>query len=134
MGERIVRQLCRELLLLQSSDWQFLITTGAARDYAEQRFSTHAEQFAELVELWQQLQTQGELGGGQGDRLAQIEARDSLFAGIDPRFWAQGARDTAAAASLQPALAAGKVATHSTPATDDASLSQLQKFLPSAEA
>ena len=31
LGTRIVQQLCRELLLLESSDWQFLITTGAAR-------------------------------------------------------------------------------------------------------
>ncbi len=42
------QQLCRELLLLESSDWQFLITTGAARDYAEIRFLTHNDQFNEL--------------------------------------------------------------------------------------
>src|SRR5438105_675216 len=32
---RLARQICRELLLLESSDWQFLITTKHARDYAE---------------------------------------------------------------------------------------------------
>ena len=47
-GTRIVKQLCRELLLLESSDWQFLITTGAARDYAEARFKTHNDQFNEI--------------------------------------------------------------------------------------
>ena len=33
--ERVLAQLARELLILQASDWQFLITTQAARDYAE---------------------------------------------------------------------------------------------------
>src|SRR5262249_51687377 len=32
---RVLTQATRELLLLEASDWQFLITTGAARDYAE---------------------------------------------------------------------------------------------------
>ena len=40
-GQRIAKQMARELLLLESSDWQFLITTAAARDYAEKRFSGH---------------------------------------------------------------------------------------------
>src|SRR5207244_3603491 len=34
---RALTQATRELLLLQASDWQFLITTGTARDYAERR-------------------------------------------------------------------------------------------------
>ncbi|HLE45381.1 MAG TPA: 1,4-alpha-glucan branching protein domain-containing protein, partial [Thermoplasmata archaeon] len=33
--KRVLRQLARELLLLESSDWPFLITTVSARDYAE---------------------------------------------------------------------------------------------------
>src|SRR5262249_56282491 len=33
--DRLVGQAGRELLLLQSSDWQFLITTLSALDYAE---------------------------------------------------------------------------------------------------
>src|SRR6185503_2418392 len=39
----VLAQAARELLLLQSSDWQFIISTGAAADYASQRFSGHAE-------------------------------------------------------------------------------------------
>ncbi len=53
LGKRIVQQLCRELLLLESSDWQFLITTGAARDYAEIRFLTHNDQFNEIKTIYQ---------------------------------------------------------------------------------
>ena len=33
---RVLAQAARELLLAQSSDWQFIISTGAAADYAEQ--------------------------------------------------------------------------------------------------
>lgn len=42
-------QLARELLLLQSSDWPFLITTGQAKDYAVKRFQEHLERFNQLA-------------------------------------------------------------------------------------
>ena len=47
----ILRQAARELLLLQSSDWQFLITTWSARDYAEKRFSDHYNRFKRLAAM-----------------------------------------------------------------------------------
>ena len=53
VGERILKQLCRELLLLESSDWQFLITTEAARDYAEDRFHEHLASFRAIEKMWQ---------------------------------------------------------------------------------
>ncbi|MFN8375174.1 MAG: 1,4-alpha-glucan branching protein domain-containing protein [Anaerolineae bacterium] len=45
----VLSQTARELLLLQSSDWAFLVTTGQAREYATQRFSTHLERFNALA-------------------------------------------------------------------------------------
>ena len=36
-------QAARELLLVQSSDWQFIISTGAVTDYAIRRFHGHAD-------------------------------------------------------------------------------------------
>jgi 1,4-alpha-glucan branching enzyme len=92
LGERIVKQLCRELLLLESSDWQFLITTGAARDYAELRFETHNDQFNEIKAIWQHFDAQGFITPEQEERLAAIELRDSVFIDIDPSFWVAGAR------------------------------------------
>ena len=89
MGERIARQLCRELLLLESSDWQFLSTTEAARDYAEQRFLTHLEQFREAQQLWEEFAAKGSLAPESEQRLAGLERRDSLFAELDPGLWAQ---------------------------------------------
>src|SRR5882762_7978712 len=47
---RVLAQATRELLLLQSSDWQFLITTGTASDYAERRVAEHYADFKRLCE------------------------------------------------------------------------------------
>jgi 1,4-alpha-glucan branching enzyme len=45
----VLAQAARELLLAQSSDWQFIITTGAAADYAERRFIEHCKQAEGLM-------------------------------------------------------------------------------------
>lgn len=88
LGERIVNQLCRELLLLESSDWQFLITTQAARDYAEERFATHQDLFREVLEMWRQFEMTADLKPDFMERLSAIEVRDSVFAQINPGLWA----------------------------------------------
>ncbi len=98
LGTEIVQQLCRELLLLESSDWQFLITTGAARDYAELRFLTHHDQFVELKQIWQAFEASGELNEHQSTRLAAIKFRDGVFPDLDPGFWVQGAKQADPAA------------------------------------
>ncbi|HEY7624584.1 MAG TPA: glycoside hydrolase family 57 protein [Candidatus Limnocylindria bacterium] len=49
--ERAQRQAMRELLLAESSDWPFLVTTGQAADYAVERFRTHALRFRRAVAL-----------------------------------------------------------------------------------
>jgi 1,4-alpha-glucan branching enzyme len=93
LGKRIMQQLCRELLLLESSDWQFLITTGAARDYAEIRFLTHNDQFNEVKSIWQSFESAGTLTQAQETRLAEIETRDGVFPDIDPGLWVAGAKE-----------------------------------------
>jgi len=44
----ILAQATRSLLLAQASDWQFIISTGAAADYATRRFEQHCRE-AELL-------------------------------------------------------------------------------------
>lgn len=46
----VLNQAARELLLLLSSDWPFLVTTGQAREYAIQRYSQHLERFNKLAD------------------------------------------------------------------------------------
>jgi len=47
----VLSQAGRELLLLQSSDWPFLITTGQAREYATLRFQEHLQRFNALARM-----------------------------------------------------------------------------------
>ena len=49
--ERASRQAVRELLLAQSSDWPFLVTTGQAADYAVERFRSHVHRFHRAMVL-----------------------------------------------------------------------------------
>jgi 1,4-alpha-glucan branching enzyme len=79
------RQLARELLLLQSSDWQFLMTTGQAHDYAVERFRSHMERFDALARAM-------DTGSpGLEALVAEYEALDNPFPSIDPRAFAMGA-------------------------------------------
>ncbi|WP_026443309.1 glycoside hydrolase family 57 protein [Pseudacidobacterium ailaaui] len=86
-GERIMKQLCRELLLLESSDWQFLITTEAARDYAEMRFQTHVNQFHAVEKAWNEFAATGGLRPETEKRLKEIEERDNIFPDVNPELW-----------------------------------------------
>ena len=72
----ILAQAARELLLAQSSDWQFIITTGAAADYAEARIRLH---IADCEKLLAGLRPgEGDLAGAQ--RLADdLAVRDAIF-------------------------------------------------------
>jgi len=130
LGTRIVKQLCRELLLLESSDWQFLITTGAARDYAELRFDTHNDQFNELKGTLQSLEANGGISPEQETRLTAIEHRDSVFPDIDPAHWAEGARQERAPGGAVPTgtLPTLRPAGDSSP-VHDATLSEIPKFI-----
>jgi 1,4-alpha-glucan branching enzyme len=49
-NKRILKQLVRELLLMEGSDWPFLLHTKQAKEYANQRFHNHHQRFNKL--LW----------------------------------------------------------------------------------
>jgi 1,4-alpha-glucan branching enzyme len=73
-----LNQLVRELMLLESSDWPYLVTTGEAAAYAERRFTQHAERFDALASMLES----GDIASTYVDDLAQ---RDNLFANVEPR-------------------------------------------------
>jgi 1,4-alpha-glucan branching enzyme len=77
----VLNQTARELLLLESSDWPFLVTTGQARQYSVQRFSQHLERFLTLADSIER---------GEPDRklAASLWEKDRLFPNIDYRWWA----------------------------------------------
>ena len=73
----VLAQAARELLLAQASDWQFIISTGAAADYAERRLRGHCDDTEELLAA---------LAPGAEERLAaaqeraeELRRRDDVF-------------------------------------------------------
>ena len=76
----VLNQAARELVLLESSDWPFLVTTGQARQYAVQRFSQHIERFLALANSVERGQPDVALA-------AQLWEKDRLFPDIDYRWW-----------------------------------------------
>jgi len=72
-------QAARELLLLQSSDWPFLVTTGQAKEYATKRFRDHVGRFEEMADIAES----EEVSPAQTKRLAELEAQDNPFPEID---------------------------------------------------
>ena len=76
---RILCQAGRELLLMQSSDWPFLITTRTARDYAEQRFLAHYTDLKRLLQIARSVHERGQLESEQGRFLEGRERQNFLF-------------------------------------------------------
>ncbi|MBM3118100.1 MAG: DUF1957 domain-containing protein [Chloroflexi bacterium] len=81
----ILNQAARELMLLQSSDWPFLITTGQASVYAENRFLEHVNRFQQLADIAE---------SGKVDKAAlalchQLWELDKVFPDIDYRSFAE---------------------------------------------
>lgn len=70
---RAAAQAVRELLLAQSSDWPFLVTTGQAGQYASERFRMHELRFSRALALAR--------GGTDGDEpeLRTLERVDDVF-------------------------------------------------------
>ena len=48
---RALNQMARELLLLQSSDWLFIITNGTMVEYAHKRIKYHTGRFNALYDM-----------------------------------------------------------------------------------
>ena len=89
----VLHQAARELMLLQASDWPFIVSTGHAADYAIARFSEHARECRELLGILHR----GLRGEGVERGVAQahaVRARDDLFPSIGPAI-AQSVSQTA---------------------------------------
>lgn len=90
MLERILLQAMKELLLVQSSDWQFLIYTESAKDYAEQRISYHHSDFNKLCDLAEKQLDSGKISDDELKYLADTEKRNSIFPELKLEWWKDG--------------------------------------------
>jgi len=83
----LLKQACRELLLLQASDWQFLITTGAAPDYAAARIHCHHSDYKRVAELARRYGRGEYISQEEWDAFGAICARDRIFEDIEPGWF-----------------------------------------------
>jgi len=74
----LLAQAARELLLAQASDWQFIISTGAAGDYAIRRFNGHCDDLDALLTGLAPSATEAERDAA-ARHLPEIARRDALF-------------------------------------------------------
>lgn len=72
LERRVLNQMARELLLLQSSDWAFIIKAGTTVKYAEKRVKIHTNLFLDLKGML-------DSGNIQESRLKEIEDEHSIF-------------------------------------------------------
>jgi len=86
-GTELLQQAGRELLLLESSDWQFLISTWHARDYAENRVSVHYNDFKRLVALAEARANGDPLSEAERGYLDHVRTRDPVFPDLDLGAW-----------------------------------------------
>jgi 1,4-alpha-glucan branching enzyme len=83
----ILAQAGRSMLLLQSSDWQFIISTGEVADYAIRRFNGHAEDCDQLLTALEEALAGRDVDGGV--KLArELQQRDDVFREIIPSIQA----------------------------------------------
>jgi 1,4-alpha-glucan branching enzyme len=76
-------QAARTLLLAQSSDWQFIISTGEATDYADHRFHSHTSDLARLLDALGSGVATGALDEA-GRIAAELRTRDDVFPDVLP--------------------------------------------------
>jgi 1,4-alpha-glucan branching enzyme len=81
IADRVLKQLARELLLAQSSDWAFLMKTRTAREYATQRTIDHLARFNRLHDQFVATMINEEF-------LRDCEWRDNIFPNVNWRYYA----------------------------------------------
>lgn len=73
--DRPLRQALRELLLLESSDWPYMVGRDEGRGYARDRFHYHRERFDHCLRLARERR--------EDERLREIEEQDNPFADLE---------------------------------------------------
>lgn len=75
-----LNQCARELLLAQSSDWNFIITNGTMVDYAKKRTKDHVGRFTKLYNQIKENNIDEKF-------LDDISEKDAIFPDIDYKIY-----------------------------------------------
>lgn len=85
---RILRQCGGELLLLQASDWPFMISTRSTPDHAQRRAAQHYDNFQRCRLMAERYMAGEAIDEEDERRLDEMEHQDALFGDFDPNvFW-----------------------------------------------
>lgn len=84
---KILKQAARELLLLQASDWQFLISTISAKEYSATRFVNHHNMFNKLCDFANQYNESKNLSNEDWNIINEIIEINRIFEIIDLNWW-----------------------------------------------
>jgi 1,4-alpha-glucan branching enzyme len=84
---RLLLQMARENLLLQASDWQFLITTASAADYASERFIGHYDNAIRLAGYIEAHREGARLTPEEYADIRHMESVDRLFPDLTLDQW-----------------------------------------------
>jgi 1,4-alpha-glucan branching enzyme len=85
--KEMLQRAARQVLLMQASDWPFIVHAGQATDYAIQRFSGHATRFDRMLAIAETVASGGAVGELEAVQIAEADAHDDIFAEIDLEWW-----------------------------------------------
>jgi 1,4-alpha-glucan branching enzyme len=83
----IMQQAARELLLLEASDWQFVISTQGAIEYSKERFEEHREFLSRLLDMAQDYDAGEGITEEDSSLLQEALIKDRPFGEIDLSWW-----------------------------------------------
>ena len=81
---RILKQIARELLLMEGSDWPFLLYTEQAKEYANQRFHHHHQRFLKMLWAAKNFEDSNRI---KLKELEEIESIDSCFQDVNINYF-----------------------------------------------
>ena len=109
---QVMRQAMRELLILEASDWTFMINNWSTRDHAERRAHSHFDDFSRMAEMAGRMAAGAQLNPEERNYVRETCARDAVFPELDLNLFWRGKfhlREAGPAAIEAPAASAGAV-------------------------
>lgn len=83
----LLEKAARQLLLLQASDWAFVIHTQGAVDYGIERIAGHSMNFNRLCGHAEKIAAGGTLTDVERAEIAEADLHDVIFQEIDLHWW-----------------------------------------------
>jgi 1,4-alpha-glucan branching enzyme len=83
----LLKRAGRELLLLQASDWPFVVARGQAVDYGIRRFALHDHRYDIINNIVERVLEGKDVSPLEAHQLRDMDIHDSVFPEIDLTWW-----------------------------------------------